>query len=76
MTAEERKTAIWEMYSEELPPEIMNKVERILAAQAEKREELKAYQQERDIIMNDPELSFTQKQEDLKELKERFETTK
>ncbi len=75
MTAEERKTAIREMYSEELPPEIMNSVDNILAAQAEKKALLKAYQQERDIIMNDPELSYAQKQEQLRGLKERFKTT-
>lgn len=75
MTAEEHKSAIWEMYSEELPPDVMDKVGRILAVHAEKKAEKDAYRQERDMIMNDPDLTYEQKKEQLADLKERFNIT-
>ncbi len=75
MTAEERKVAIWDMYSDELPSEIMDKVGRILTVQAEKKAALEAYQRERETVLNDLELTFAQKQEQLAELKERFNIT-
>jgi len=75
MTDDERKSAIWEMYSEELPPEIMDRVGHILAVQAEKKRTQEAYRQERDAIMNDPDLTYEQKQEQLLSLKEKFNIT-
>jgi len=74
MSAEERGAATWELYREELPPETVEKVERVLASQARKRAvfEVEAYQEESQAILNDPELSFEQRQEQLEELADRY----
>jgi lipase chaperone LimK len=72
MSAEERQAATRELYREELPPETLEKVERVLASQARKRAAFQAYQEESQAILNDPELSFEQRQEQLLELSERY----
>ena len=72
MSAEERRVATWELYQEELPPETLEKVERVLASQALKRAAFEAYQEESQAIVNDPELSFEQRQEQLEELADRY----
>ena len=72
MSAEERRAATWELYQEELPPETLEKVERVLESQALKRAAFEAYQEESQAILNDPELSFDQRQEQLEELADRY----
>ncbi len=72
MTPEERKAAIWDMYEEELPQEVMDKVKVILDKQEEKKALHEAYRHERDRIMNDPDKDFQEKQEALAALKARY----
>ena len=71
-SAEERQAATRDLYREELPPETLEKVERVLASQARKRAAFQAYQEESQAILNDPELSFEQRQELLLELSDRY----
>jgi hypothetical protein len=68
MSEEERGAAVLEMAREELPSETMEKAERILAAQAERREAFDVYRSESEAILTDPDLSFDEKQERLAEL--------
>ena len=68
MSEEERRAAILVLYREELPPEMLRKVEQVLAAQEARRGEFEAVGSEREAILNDPNLSFDEKQERLAEL--------
>ena len=68
LSEEERRAAMLEMAREDLPPETVEKAERILAAQAEKRAVFEAYRSEGKAILNDPDLSFEEKQERLADL--------
>ncbi|MEW6442302.1 MAG: lipase secretion chaperone [bacterium] len=76
MTAEDRKTAMWEMYREELPPEIMEKAEEIASRKAQRAAEIEAYLQEQEAILNDPDLTFEQRQARLVELSERLRASR
>ncbi len=68
MSEEERAAAVWALYREELPPEMLAKAEKVLAAQAGKRAAFEAKRQEAEAILNDEDLSFEQKQELLQDL--------
>lgn len=68
MSEEERRAAILVLYREELPPEMLSKVEQVLAAQEARRDEFEAVRSEREAILNDRDLSFDEKQERLVDL--------
>jgi lipase chaperone LimK len=74
MSEEERRAAILDVYRDELPPETVERVEQVLAAQAEKRSVFEAYRSESEAILNDQDLSFDEKQERLAELAAHYET--
>jgi len=68
MSEEERRAAVLEMAREVLPPETLEKAEGIHAAQAERKAVFEAYRSESEAILNDPDLSFDEKQERLADL--------
>lgn len=72
MSEEERAAAIWDMYREELPPEMLAKAEKVLAAQAERRAAFEAHQEMSEAILNDEDLSFEEKQELLEGLSDEY----
>ena len=72
MSEEERAAAVWEMYREELPPEMLAKAEKVLAAQAQRRATFEAHQEMREDILRDEDLSSEQKQELLEELSDEY----
>jgi lipase chaperone LimK len=68
MSEEQRRAAILALYREELLPEMLSRVEQVLAGQEARRGEFEAARGEREAILNDPDLSFEEKQERLVEL--------
>jgi lipase chaperone LimK len=75
MSEEERRAAVLEMAREDLPPETVEKAERILSAQAEKRAVFEAYRSESEEILKDTDLSFEEKQERLADLAVQYDAS-
>jgi len=75
LSEEERRAAILDLYRGELPPETLEKVEQVLAAQAARRSAFEAYRSESEAILNDQDLSFDEKQERLAELSAQYDAS-
>ncbi len=73
MSEEERRAVILDLYREELPSETLERVEQVLAAQAERRSAFEAYRSESEAILNDQYLSFDEKQIRLADLSAQYE---
>jgi len=74
MSQEERRAAILDLYRDELPPETLERVQQVLAAQTARRFRFETYQSESKAILNDQDLSFDEKQERLAELAAQYDT--
>jgi hypothetical protein len=74
MSEEELRAAILALYRDELPPETLERVEQVLAVQAQRRAEFDAYRNEMETILNDEDLSYEQKQERLDELTAEYDS--
>jgi len=72
MSAEDRQEALWKMYREELPQELLEKAEQIAARRARREAEWETYGYEREAILNDPNLSFEERQERLVKISEQY----
>ena len=73
MSVEERRAVILDLYREELPPETLERVEQVLAAQAARRSAFEAYRSESEAILNDQDLSFDEQEERLADLSAQYE---
>jgi len=74
MSEEERRAAILDLYRDELPPETLERVQQVLAAQTARRFQFETYEGESEAILNDQDLSFDEKQERLAELAAQYDT--
>lgn len=75
MSAEDRRKAVWEIYRDDLPQDVLEKADRVLARQAREKARLETFDRERQAILQDPNLSFEERQELLLEISERYNTT-
>ncbi len=74
MSEEERRAAVLELYREELPPEALERIEQVLAAQAARQAALEAYLREREAVLNDRDLSSEDRRELLEALSTEYDT--
>jgi len=74
MSEEDRRTAVLDLYRDELPPETLDRVQQVLAVRTARRSAFDAYQSESETILNDQDLSFDEKQERLAELAAQYDT--
>ncbi len=69
---QERKDATWEMYREEMPPAVIESAEKIIAKQTARKLAARRYYREREQITNNPLLSDEEKQDMLREARNRL----